>query len=477
MTALIDVYDGLDGAFVVNLNRRGAGDGRGVMVGPRSGLDLGKVALPDLQADSVVWSPMTGPEHLASRTVTLPLVAFGSDPDDLAAWTRAVNTAVAKPFWLKIRRHAATGVAWLRCWPTAPQWESQITSVDGPGTIQAGKLTARTDPYAYGSRVDVTTTVTQDPASSSAWVMDVVGVSGDAPTPAIISSSDGALLGVDHAMLISVRSRGNPASIGQLATQGEACYLSAGGPHAPTVVTFTGNTDFSGGAGARVTFPSGNTGLFNSYGGLAVPQVLTGSESPGTYRALVRVRRSGASAGLEHTIRIAANPMFRDVLFTAGGNNTRVIDLGLIQLPTGQPAWHASPLPQPWAWQPPITLFLMRSSSGAGTLDVDWFALIPSDEGAGLSQIDTRLPNPGEWWMVDGYDHVPRLFWGSPLAGGIAVGQRGGTRFVGGVPMLRPGANRLWFVGGLGATSAALWPPTKQFSVTVSHFPRYRWLA
>jgi hypothetical protein len=481
MAAVAQIVAGIDGAVLADLNGWDGASGAGTLLGARSRLDMAAVELARQQTDrAVVWSPTVEPEELASRSITVPLVVMTDDPADLPAQVARLNALVRKPFWLRVRRHGSSTTVHLRCWPTVPRWSATMTAAGAQG-VAVGTLETQTDPYGYGPRIDIPPAeVQQDPSVAGAWVLDIDNVQGDSPTPICVSSTDQELLGNDHGLLIAVRRRGTPSALGPVVAQAETATLRPLGRNAPTMATFTMDPAFSGGGGVSINFAA--SGGADSLGQLTVPgsAFFAGPEAPGVYRLLVRARRSGGSAGLEHNVRAAVGPFTSDALFTASGSDTRVLDLGLVQVPIGQPTYYAAPHTSAGAVAPDITLLCWKTSTGAGRLDVDWLALVPADEGQGVSYGAAGGITAGYWWHLDGYDHTPRVFTGHPYAAGVyAAGQLplAGLRFVGGVPKIGPGSNRLWFVGGLQLGAQGSWPPDKVINVQVSYWPRFGWLA
>lgn len=161
----------------------------------------------------------------------------------------------------------------------------------------------------------------------------------------------------------------------------------------------------------------------------------------------------------------------------AGGVDLRVVDLGLVQVPTGQPSALSAPVAgDRGAAASTITVKVWKSgTTGAGTFDIDWVTLVPADEDGGL----WRTSNAASLWAyADGYDGTAG-FADLDLATSTAAVMQGmaagtSTLFLGGIPRLRPGDNRLYCVQG--GTSAVIWPKTTSFTVRAAYWPRYRWL-
>jgi hypothetical protein len=473
MAATVQIVDAVGSDRVLaDLNSFTAGD---AMLARKSH-DLAAAAIDRAQERPFLWPQLAQPEELITRQISLPLVVATGSRADLSPAIARINNLTRGPWILKIVRHESTVPVWLRCYPTVPRWDANITSTGV--ALVTGQITADTEPYAYGQRIDlVPAEIGQDPANPTAWVMDVGNVMGDSVTPMCLTSADPNLLTNDHGLLLAVRHRGDPRALGPLVVQGEAFQNPVPlGKSPATIQQFTGDTAFSGSAGVAFTFTS--TGTEESRGQVTFPSPFTGVEAPGQYRLLVRARRSLGSAGLEHIIRAGVGPVVLDGTFSPGGGDTRVIDLGLVQIPVGQPTSFASPAGAVAAAAPDVVVSTWRTSAGSGRLDVDWVALIPADEGQGVSFADAGGVPTGYYWHVDGYDNTPRIFNGHPFSpGAVAVGQlpTSGLRYVGGVPLLAPGFNRVWIIGGL-STGSVAWAPSKTIRVQVSYWPRYGWL-
>jgi len=477
VAAEIQITDGIDGEVLLDLNRR-SGSGAGIMLGARDQIDLAGVSLPtDGEDRPVVWSQTVGPTPLASRTIQLPLVVFSATPQDLPMAIRDLHEAVRRPWWLRIVRHGSTTPVWLRCYPTAPKVESNPTST-GPSTAVRVMVQARTDPYAYGQRVDsVPALIPQDPTMPGAFVLDLNEVGGDSLTPLTISTDDQQLIGSDTGTLIAVRRRGNPQQLGPLWHQAEAAALTALGANPPVMSTFTDDPEMSGAAAASVQFA--DVGTAATYGQFAWAAPFSGPEAPGLYRVLVRARRSGAAGDVTVAFRVVVGPTYREATWSASGSDTRVIDCGVIPVPVGMPDYQASPASIRGAVAADTRLLVWRPSAGGGRIDIDWIAFVPADEGCAVLWAEGVTGPVGSWMSVDGYDHTVRVFNGYPFAGSSwAVGQNLNvvTRVSGAMPMLGPGTNRLYVVGGLSPSPNAVWEPSRAVSLQVSYWPRWTWL-
>jgi hypothetical protein len=479
VSAVVRIVDGIGGATLLDLNTWSSGAGALLS---RDTTELARVTLTDVSARPAIWSPLLDRDLPDRRQIDVPVTIIGTSADDLAARIQTLNKLTAQPFWLSIQRHGGTATSYLQCWPAIAQVSYPVTA-NQPQTIAVGRLTTDTLPYALGDRVDSsgTVNVTQNPTSTTAFTLDINSVTGDTPTPVCLACSDAtSWIGQLHSSIIAVRRRGTPANLTTLYVQAEAASsTSVGGGHVPTVATFGSDATFSNSGGMKVTIPSTSTGGFDSYGILTfAPYPTSGVEARGLYKLLVRVRRSGGAAGAEIGLgaHIGALPS-QDLTYPAGGNDTRVVDLGYVPIPCGQPGYQANPGGgAASAAAPKIDLYVWKTAAGAGVVDIDWLALIPADDDLGMETISGVVPASGGWWMLDGYDHTPRIFNGDPRnTGSSASGQVPGqtVTYVGGAPRLQPGNNRLYLVGGLAKDAAASWAPSTTVPITWYYWPRF----
>lgn len=474
MAATIQIVDkvGTSGVVLLDLNLPLGG----VMLGHRDEVALAQVQVQQQGDQGFSWSPAAhagGPAELAARAITVPVVLFSASSDATAALARSLQELTRSRFILKIQRHGSTVPVWIRCMPCSPQLNTQVSAAGQHPRIVTGSLTTQTEPYALGARVDVgPVTITQDPASGTPFVWDIGSVAGDSLTPLVIRSGDTGLTAAEDRILISTRRRGTPSSLTGLVVQGESATLGSAGP---TVATFTGDTTFSGSSGARATYD-----VDGAWTATFVFSSLAGAEVPGTYRLLIRARRSGEAAGQLITLSAAAGPLTLVESFTAGGNDLRVIDMGLIQVPVGQPPMMSAPETPVRASGPTIVVTVTKQTATVTpsnpVVDLDWAMLVPADQDTGV--LENRDSLSGSVIALDGYDHTPRVWSADPYTGSTPSAVGSSTlAWVGGAPRLRPGANRLYVVLGLGTSTASARTPASSIALSGSYWPRYGWLA
>lgn len=427
------------------------------------------------------WTPLTTPSDVATREISIPLKVQGTSYDDVAARVAALNAAVDTPFVLEVRRHGASTSGFLRCFPCAPQ-VSAVINAAGSAPFADVALRTRTEPYALGVMVDTgNKTITQDPSVSTAFYTDVNGVAGDALTPALIRWNVAGLNpGVPtHLGLWGVRRRGVPSNLSGLVVQGEAASSTATSGANVTTSILTGDTAFAGNSALQIVY--GAAATTSDWGEATWTFPMSGVEVPGTYRMIVRVARFAGAGGLEHQITPTVGAyQAQTYVLPAGGVEFRVVDLGLIDIPVGQPRAIAAPVSAAVypATGPTVTLrFVKTGAAGAGTLRVDWVALVPADE----DMFSWRIQQPSSgtpWAFADGYsmdsgfaDADPAT---TPTANMLGTGVGVSTFADGGILRLAPGDNRIWCVQGF--TGAQIWGKSVNVVPRFAYWPRYRWL-
>lgn len=477
MPAVMRIVTGVGGATVLDLN---AAPGGGVM-NARGEKILAQTSLSDEGIGEAPrwWQPAANPTEVAGRTVSIPLKVQGSTADDKAARVAALNAAVAQPFVLEVRRHGASESGWIRC------QTGRVSLLDNPNGAGASgfadaTLTAAAEPYALGAMVDLgSLSWNQDPANSPALYQDITVTKGDALAPCLIRVPLTSLIGAGlttHGTVWAVRRRGNPLNLaGALTLQGEAFAASSSTTNV-TQSTPTGDSALSGSSARRLTF--GASYVPSNSGTVSYDFAPNTAEAPGQYRLLARVRRGGGGAGVEHRIQPAVGPyVLPTVKWLAGVVDTRVLDLGIVQVPIGQSPTISAPVNVTVrAAVQRIDLTCWKNAGGAGTFDIDWVALVPCDADFGHWRVAQTVS--GTWAFADGFSGDTG-FTDSDLAGGgspvlAGLAPTASTLWTGGMPRLRPGVNRVWCVSGV--TGSVLWPKGTSMVASVAYWPRWRWL-
>lgn len=473
MAGTVQIVTAVGSSGVVLMDLNSAPTGVGSRLGSRADVKLADVQMAGSSDQPFSWSGTASagaPGALVSRQITVPVVLSGNSADGLAVQVALLQSLTRTRFILKVQRHGATQPVWLRCAPCAPRLDTQVSAAGQPTTMATGTLVASTEPYAIGARVDVGPhTITQNPASGTPWVWDINNVAGDALTPLVLRWQDDTITAAEDRLFVSTRRRGTPPALSGLVVQAEDATITAAGPGA---AVFTGDSTFSGSSGVGATYSSGGDWT------ISVPfPGLVGVEAPGVYRLLVRCRRGSTAAGKLFSLVAQVGPQRMVGTFTVGGNDTRVIDLGLVQVPIGTPPFLAAPETPTQAAAPTVSLTVVYPSAAAGTFEVDWLALVPADQDAGVLDVGAPVPGAGMCVVLDGWDQQPRVYDGDPFTALSPVAQ-GATAlgWIGGAPRLRPGSNRLYMIAGLGVSTAAARTPATSFAVSGSYWPRYGWL-
>lgn len=483
MVAITQIVDGLAGPLVMELNDLTSGVG--AMIRGRTGLDLATGQLAAIN-DAADWSPFRGASPLGRRRITVPFLLIGSSADDLGARVAKLMAATQGPWWLRIRRHGASADSWLRCFGCVPQIDSQVTSSAVPHMAQ-GTITAETDPYALGARVDggdLGSATSMDPVTN-AWGININNVPGDTATPLLLRLKDADAFSEAMGAFISVRRRQTPGNLVASALRRQA-EDGANTRSAAAHVVFSnlsGDSAMSGGSFLRATFGDDYEPLATSTVTFAAP-TLSGPDAPGVYRMFVRIRRTLVSNSQQVVLRAYVNGAAitpEDIIVTANGAAIRVVDLGLVQWPSGSPPQLAAPLPNATGATPTrVTVEFCRKSAGAATLDFDFMAWIPADEDGGYLDVDGPLGVPSaQYVVIDGYQHLAAITGSNPtgvygIVGQSYAGVTPTATWAGGVPQVRPGSNRLFVVAGISGVHG--WPIDQTLNVAWSYWPRFTWL-
>jgi hypothetical protein len=457
-TALLDLNDNPSGIMV------GRPEGGPTALG-LAAVDLGDTA-------SMVWTPTgaAATPEATTRTISVPVVLFGATTDALGTKVQTLMKLLGQPWVLRVRRSGATTDGWIRCYPTIPQLQTNITGNHAGVTVQ-GTIVATTEPYAYGARVDksAVTVPLVNNTTASAFLLDVTSVTGDAPTPAVIRCTDTTLTGAAHGTLFAVRRSGTPTNLTGYATAATAGAATVTGT--TTTSNLSADGGLAGGTGVRFSFAATASG----YGRLIYTPSITGAEAPGLYKLLARARRSST---VEYLINVTvAGYKLDGVTYAATGTNTRMLDLGIVQLPAGQPQQLAAPTAAVIGAEPPQIVIDVTRTTGtaATTFDWDYFLLVPCDEDAG-AVYQSLGASVGQYLTLDGYAQDAFLTTGDPFNSSSA-GASNSIRcdYVGGVPRLYPGlTNRLFIVGGFSSVTVA--PLSQSAAFSLSFWPRYTWL-
>jgi hypothetical protein len=485
MAATLQIVDGHGGGTVMELN--GASGSRAGWA--KRGMNLSEAELAQRMDSMTQWNPAAAPTALGRRTITVPFVLVGAGVDDVGERVAKLHQATRGSWWLKVQRHGASSPCWLRCFGGVAQVGSQVTGSSIPHIAQ-GILTCQTDAYAIGARVDrAPTSVSQDPsAGGGSWGVDVDGVPGDTATPLLLRFHDSTALADPMGAFVSVRRRRTPSQLTGARLSRQAQSGSNTLTNGPGItMSVQADAGYSGGQYVRALFSAGYAGggenaASITYAAPTLPEV----EAPGVYRLFARVYRVGDANNQQLVLRAFTNNSLLtpdEIIVPAGGAQRRLVDLGLVQWPSGQPPMLASPVPSAANGAAPtaVTLQYWRKSSGEAQVNFDYMAWIPADEDAGYLDLDNALFNPGtQYVIVDGYQHLAGITSTDVVDGNYTMlGQAYGSStptasWTGRVPRVSPGDNRVFIVAGLSPNSE--WPISRTLSVRMSYWPRWTWL-
>lgn len=387
-----------------------------------------------------------------NRVVKLQLDVRGASKDDLATNLQSLNRELdRRNNILKWQPQNATKPVFFRTF-RSPDYG---LNTGGPGevgevtNIYTVTLQIIAEPFAYGLKVTAISGVAVDnnPASVLApQYIDVTGVTGDVPTPAYIETSSP---GSNRQQLLAIRRHGTPPHI---FFQAEAMTQGTDTTTQPNDAAYSG----AGNNFSKCTFASpGMTGRLTT---AAFPRAAPTVDDRGTYRVFVRVKKSDASV---IKMRFTYEPGISGATVTIPNINLILLDLGLLQIPTGpDPVFDGYSNTQ---WVFDATTFRIEAErvSGAGTLNIDYVLLIPAGEALCIASVGS---DPGTWLWDGPMDTV------RPANAGTALGI---FSRVGNIPLLAPNqTNRLHVLRQVTGEDAV----TDTTTVTVSFWPRFLYI-
>jgi len=328
-------------------------------------------------------------------------------------------------------------------------------------------------PFALGLRQTLGPyTVNNDPAAASNGLFfDVTGVLGDVPVPAVIEDDSG-LRGF---LLLAARQHGTPADHtfflqAESATLGGDLTNPGGGPDA--AMSGTGTNNF-----VRTAF-AGTAGNFGPTWDLSTTHNTTAKKLAlaGTYRLIAVVRRSDITSVI--TIQGTVAGVAGKVLTLPLTTDRMMVDLGVFTYQDLVTPGHSVPAPADAASTVAVNA---ARTSGTGTLDYDFFALIPADEQTlmwsnALATITSDV-------LIDSVNERILLYpdGGNPFDGTAPMRSRDAVNASGSFPLLVPGQTNRFYVltssysgGSVGAGQLTLaMDKTTSEVLTVHYWPRY----
>lgn len=353
---------------------------------------------------------------------------------------------------------------------------SALEAVRAQETLKLPSIDILAEPFALGLRETLGPyTVNNDPAhATNGHFFDVTGVIGDVAAECVISNT-GTHRGGGY---LSVRQHGTPADMAatffvqaESMTNGTDTTNPGGGPDA--AMSGTGTNNFK-----RTTFATAAA----MEGRLTYTDSLTDAEGLaliGEYRILAVLRRSDNTSvmSVQVTAYGGGSGGVGDTIELPLATNRMVIDVGIFSFrpPVERVGRHNSA-------QIPVTTFELNASasrdSGSGTLDWDYFVLVPADEACLILQSSYGAST--DELIVDGLGEAFYLTEGGvdPFA---ATSSITGSAFnaSGSVPRLVPGrTNRFVYVvadlsSGEGVGSPFSITKADAATVSVNYWPAY----
>lgn len=342
------------------------------------------------------------------------------------------------------------------------------------------------DPFGYRPVVTLpTVTITNDPAAvapAKALTWDVTGIEGDVDTPALIvlgNIGDGGESGIHY--VLGVRQHGSPSQLDRMVEQAESLSFLGGG------VTVVNDAAMSNGQCARISFADANMEMRMSGG--AVPgadwQI---ADQLGLYRVYAIVRNVTAlsvfNMYLQHRAGSVSGGLTVDLdavqYAPVSLSQRQRVDLGVMTLPATDYPTTTGPSGLPVGFDYRTLALYVSRASGTGSLDVDYFALVPCDES--LVEMTTMYSTVfAPDIIMDTFQN--RLYLGTFAGGGGAVSSVSDNHpdWIGGLPVLVPNqTNRFYLLRErYNAGPTGPYPDVKTDTTTaaVSYWPRYLYAA
>jgi hypothetical protein len=409
-----------------------------------------------------------------NRTISLRLQLHDRgtqmDADPAATHLQALMRELDRP----------TNILKLQAGTSAPVFFRTYRS--GPDTIdwdpvnREATMSILAEPAALGlEEVLSGVVVTNDPAAAANGLfLDITAPKGDVETPLFLTVSNGVVGTGRRRSAISVRRRGTPSAT-PLFLQAESMSLA-------TNVTLPGADATMSGAGsnyARISY-TGTTALVQRLSTTTRFPSTASIDARGTYRAFVRVKQNTGTD--VHTMRLrhgGADVQITNATVTlpqdvgAGAPTRKLIDLGIVQIPTGYDPVERGMSGVELATEGVFLAIDAGRTSGSGTLDVDYLMLLPVDDLARAMFIDWPANATVTDFVVEG-GTSPSVY-ARNASGQVTSTQA--VEIAGLGPMITPGVtNRVFFHRDVGTGTSSTGSGdsvTATTTLTPSYFPRY----
>lgn len=394
------------------------------------------------------------------RTIRLGLEVKSSTADTAATAVQTLARALERPGrkFLKWQPDGQTHAVWF------PLHRSDFTGIreipSASSKFRRFEVPLLADPHGVGLPETATVTVNFNPAAgSNGHFIDITGVKGDVETPLHLTSADVDL--ENQTMMIATRRRGTPSNVTWFR---QAESLSLG-----TDTTLPGADATASGSGsnyARTSFATNAAQVARVTG--TFPNTTSGSvDWRGTYRLLVRARKNTAGDVVTMRMDPFEAPPGATTTITTSSTAWLLHDLGLLQIPSNNPGRYDG-----WNAEPPTTgtaiSIEVGRTSGAGSFDIDYVALVPADDDLAVFVI----PSYTETLVLDGPNTAAYT-----RASGALDSTSVAVRYEGRMPRLDPNA---------GTNRVFIWPGFETFinptlitdtaSITWTYWPLYRYV-
>jgi hypothetical protein len=424
-----------------------------------------------------------------NRTLRIALDQISASQDAWAtSWQTLARLIDQEWYWLKWQPTGATSPVFFRC------YRSQVPSLEtvpGATAYRIPTLEIPADPAAWGLPVDIASfTITNDPSTGTNKMMigpSILGtIQGDLETPLLLA-------------LTASSTSATPGYVSSYALRGGFTHSFL----ARNLTDLTSGTD----VGARVTAAGANyiEGDYKScsFATTAMNVRLSGtfasalSPMPGLYRALVKGVVPDPVTGTHTntytfqiqfggTVSVAqlSDPVTVSVNAPSGSTKHVMVDLGLVQIPTLVDPGGIGLAPAASAVS--VNVFTTINASAAnvsGSMQpfrFDELFLLPVDTVYGDASSTVQIPassTTSDLIMYDGINDSVRVMddtgTGTFLATPFPTSSSINLRWVGGLPMVAPGANNyLQVVLGSG-TSGGAFVPAATTTWSGRYYPRY----
>jgi hypothetical protein len=402
-----------------------------------------------------------GASAYGNRELNLVLNLF-SVGDAAATQVQALQRELDRPVnLLQYTPGGVTNPVFFRTFRTSPD------AVRWDITRKQVKVTVLAEPFALGLREDLAAiTIRNDPTLANGLFCDLTGIKGDVETPLFLEYADGGGSLNRAGFTVGVRAGASPYPV---RFQQAESFNSHG-----IDTTATADATFSGGSKSRCTFastPAQTERLGSKFAAIADP---VGAENWGVYRVFARVVQTVATDVI--TMACKAGPGIAEYNRTVtlpSHTRPQLVDLGTIDTTLGASTLGGFSATEYRIEDQARLSIAAGRTSGTGSLDIDYVALVPADECFGSWTSFSPVTFTTDLGVIDGPNSAAYI--ATALSG--ATPGRGATNFstiTGRLPRVMPGSNRLVIVE---TTRTETAPSsnllTSTISMTIRYWPRY----